>query len=51
MAVRIDHLALAAHDARESARFLADVGGRGLSVDDPAGHHVEVITRRYGSGG
>jgi catechol 2,3-dioxygenase-like lactoylglutathione lyase family enzyme len=27
MAVRIDHLALAAHDARESARFLADILG------------------------
>lgn len=38
VAVRIDHLALAAHDARES------------DVDDPAGHHLEVITRRYGSG-
>lgn len=127
MAVRIDHLALAAHDARASAQFLADVlglpapyeagpflavdvdetftidyaappidfpgqhvaflvgedefdeilgrlqlggitywadphrrwvgehnthdGGRGLYFDDPAGHHLEVITRRYGSGG
>ncbi|WP_433030236.1 VOC family protein [Actinomycetospora sp. CA-053990] len=127
MAVRIDHLALAAHDARESAQFLADIfglsdpyeagpflavdvdetftidyaappidfpgqhvaflvgeddfdviharlehrgitywadphqrwvgqyntndGGRGLYFDDPAGHHLEVITRRYGSGG
>ena len=31
MAVRIDHLALAAHDARESAQFLADV----LGLPDP----------------
>lgn len=127
MAVRIDHLALAAHDPRASAQFLADVlglpdprpwgpfiavdvdetftidyatppgewpgqhvaflvgedefdvvlatlqhravtywadprqrwvgqynthdGGRGLYFDDPGGHHFEVITRRYGSGG
>lgn len=124
MAVRIDHLALAARDAQESARFLADVldlpaprpsgpflavdvdatftvdfaappvdypgqhvaflvdedefdairarleargvvyypgpryespgainqhhGGRGLYFDDPGGHHLEVITARYG---
>lgn len=123
MAVRLDHLALAALDAHESAHFLADVldlpaprpsgpflvvdvdntltidfaappfdfpgqhvaflvsdtefeavrrrleergvtyypgpayrhpgtinhhhGGRGLYFDDPAGHHFEVITRRY----
>lgn len=123
MAVRLDHLALAARDARESAHFLADVlglpsprrsgpflavdvdatltidfaappidypgqhvaflvddeefdavrarlearqvtyysgpahtepdtinhhhGGRGLYFDDPGGHHLEVITRRY----
>ena len=70
MAVRIDHLALAAHDAWESARpqlrgitHRADPqqrgvgqcnthdGGRGPYLDDPAGHHLEVITRRYGSGG
>jgi catechol 2,3-dioxygenase-like lactoylglutathione lyase family enzyme len=127
MAVRIDHLALAARDARESAQFLADVlglpapyasgpfiavdvddtctidfaapqidfpgqhvafhvgdddfdailarlrqrgtpfwadvgyrgpgeynthhGGRGLYFDDPAGHHLEILTRRYGSDG
>lgn len=126
MAVRIDHLALAARDAHESAWFLAEVldlpaprpegpflavdvddtttidyaappvefpgqhvaflvgeddfdairtrlerlrvtyypgpsydaagtinhndGGRGLYFDDPGGHHLEVITRRYGSG-
>lgn len=25
-------------------------GGRGLYFDDPAGHHLEIITRRYGSG-
>ncbi len=25
-------------------------GGRGLYFDDPGGHHLEVITRRYGSG-
>lgn len=31
MAVRLDHLALAARDARESARFLADV----LDLPDP----------------
>ena len=31
MAVRIDHLALAAHDARESAQFLADI----LGLPDP----------------
>ena len=123
MAVRLDHLALAALDAHESARFLADVldlpaprvsgpfiavdvddtltidygappfefpgqhvafllseeefdavkarleergvtyypgpayrdagtinhhgGGRGLYFDDPGGHHLEIITRRY----
>lgn len=123
MAVRLDHLALAALDARLSAQFLADIldlpaprpsgpflavdvsdtltidfaappidfpgqhvaflvseaefdavrhrldergvtyhpgpsqqhpgrinhhhGGRGLYFDDPAGHHLEVITRRY----
>ncbi len=52
MAVRIDHLALAAHDARESAQeYNTHDGGRGLYFDDPAGHHLEVITRRYGSGG
>lgn len=25
-------------------------GGRGLYFDDPAGHHLEIITRRYGTG-
>lgn len=25
-------------------------GGRGLYFDDPAGHILEIITRRYGSG-
>jgi extradiol dioxygenase family protein len=25
-------------------------GGRGVYFDDPAGHHLEIITRRYGSG-
>src|ERR1700761_7644947 len=125
MAVRLDHLALAARDAHESAQFLADVlglpaprqaghflavdvnetltidyaappidfpgqhvaflvgeddfdlirarldargvayypgpghhdagtinhhhGGRGLYFDDPGGHHLEVITQRYGN--
>lgn len=125
MAVRLDHLALAAKDAHESAQFLADIlglpdphpwgpfiavdvdktltidyaappidfpgqhvaflvgeddfdairgrldargvvyyagpgyrepgtindnhGGRGLYFDDPGGHHLEVITQRYGS--
>ena len=24
-------------------------GGRGVYFDDPAGHHLEVLTRRYGS--
>lgn len=24
-------------------------GGRGLYFDDPAGHHLEALTRRYGS--
>jgi catechol 2,3-dioxygenase-like lactoylglutathione lyase family enzyme len=24
-------------------------GGRGLYVDDPAGHHFELITRQYGA--
>ena len=102
MAVRIDHLALAARDAHASARFTIDYavppfdfpgqhvaflvgeddvdgslarlqqrgitywadpgqrragrydgnhGGRGLYVDDPGGRHLEVLTRRYGSGG
>ena len=26
-------------------------GGRGLYFDDPDGHRLEIITRRYGSGG
>jgi catechol 2,3-dioxygenase-like lactoylglutathione lyase family enzyme len=25
-------------------------GGRGLSFEDPDGHLLEIITRRYGSG-
>ena len=25
-------------------------GGRGVYWDDPDGHHLEIITRRYGSG-
>jgi catechol 2,3-dioxygenase-like lactoylglutathione lyase family enzyme len=25
-------------------------GGRGVYFDDPNGHHLEVLTRRYGSG-
>jgi catechol 2,3-dioxygenase-like lactoylglutathione lyase family enzyme len=125
MTVRLDHLALAARDAHESATFLAEIldlpdphpsgpflavevndtltidyaappfefpgqhlaflvsetdfdairarldargvtyypepgyhdagtinhnhGGRGLYFDDPGGHHLEVLTRRYGS--
>lgn len=24
-------------------------GGRGVYFDDPAGHHLEAITRRYGN--
>lgn len=24
-------------------------GGRGIYFDDPAGHHLEALTRRYGS--
>ncbi|MRG90708.1 VOC family protein [Polyangium spumosum] len=26
-------------------------GGRGVYFPDPAGHHLEIITRPYGSGG
>ena len=26
-------------------------GGRGLYFKDPSGHHLEIITRPYGSGG
>ena len=24
-------------------------GGRGVYFDDPAGHHLEALTRRYGA--
>lgn len=31
--------------------FNTNDGGRGMYFDDPDGHHLEVITRPYGSGG
>lgn len=31
--------------------FNTDHGGRGVYFLDPSGHYLEILTRRYGSGG
>jgi extradiol dioxygenase family protein len=35
---------------RRPGEFNRNDGGRGLYFNDPAGHRLEIITRRYGSG-
>ena len=35
---------------RRSGEINRNDGGRGLYFLDPAGHDMEIITRRYGSG-
>lgn len=34
---------------RLPGRINTNHGGRGVYFDDPSGHHLEVLTRRYGS--
>jgi catechol 2,3-dioxygenase-like lactoylglutathione lyase family enzyme len=44
----LDHWA---DPAKAQARAInRDDGGRGMYFDDPDGHFLEIITRRYGSG-
>jgi hypothetical protein len=31
--------------------YLAALGGRGIYLEDPSGHLLEIITRPYGSSG
>jgi catechol 2,3-dioxygenase-like lactoylglutathione lyase family enzyme len=46
---RLDHWADPAK--AESQAINRNDGGRGVYFEDPDGHYLEIITRRYGSGG
>jgi catechol 2,3-dioxygenase-like lactoylglutathione lyase family enzyme len=45
VALGIDHWA----DPHGTPGINTNHGGRGVYFDDPSGHHLEAITRRYGS--
>ena len=48
MNVHRDHWA---DPGKDEARVInRNDGGRGVCIDDPDGHLLEIITRRYGSG-